>query len=428
MPKKNTFWHKYDLQNAALAKYGRDSEVVVKADGDIVPRDATDTEDDGDQHMDESGGTKRSGSQAGLTSNSDTKRTTSDMEVINATPAPTLALRSGSAGPAQQQGSGETPVSLNVPRELGIFTETRTTILPLRFGFSFNKINNSRGLTDKNWFYIRMNAPYNILKDNTFVDQTEAGAVAVGPGVHQAIAYDQSGEATPSPGNNASSLQSFQVALSPPTGQSATNAGSGIVATTNIVPAWRNFYAKIYEAYTVLETEYRITFVSPEKTIGNRSVVYVDKDTFGSTSTGNVIPTDRYPHDYETWKNVDKHIIYERNNNDSAGWIKTISGVWKPNTWAKNVKNDADVKTWSVSGVEPSPDYTENLTLIAKTDEHTPNYVNLNVFVELRYIVQWKDLNAKCRYPYYNNLLTSALDINDCVQVPSSPYNWGISA
>lgn len=420
MPKKNTFWHKYDLQNAALAKYGRSNELVVKSNGDFEAPDVTDTEDDGDTHMDQSGAAKRTSTEAGLTSNSDTKRTTANMETINSTAAPTLASRSGSAaaGSSQQQGSGETPVTLNVSPELGIFTETRTTILPIRFGFSFNKINNSRAITDKNWFYIRMNSPYNILKDNTFVDQAESGAIAVGPSVCQAIAYGA--------GTNPATLQSFQVGLVPPTGQNSTNAGSGVIATDKIVPAWRNFYAKIYEAYTVLETQYRITFVSPETTIGNRSIVYVEKDTYGATSTGNVIPTDRYPHEYETWKNVDKHIIYERNNNDSAGWIKIISGVWKPNTWAKNVKNDADVKTWSVSGAEPSPDYTENLALIAKSDEYCTDYVNLNVFVELRYVVQWKDLNAKCRYPYHNNLLTAPLDINDCVQVPAVPSTWGI--
>lgn len=358
---------------------------------------------------------KRTADQAGLTSESDSKKTAMELPATEASRASNTAL--ARTGGTASHGSGETPISMNVPRELGVFTETRTTILPLKFGFSFNKINNSRGISDLNWVKIRMNSPYNILKDTTFVAQTESAATSLGPSVNQANAY----------GTNSNPLTSFQCGLTLPTGQTSSVSGSGVVATAQIIPAWREWYAKMYEAYTVIETEYRVTFINPETTIGNRVVVYTEKDTYGSSSTGNVIPLDRYPFNYENWKHIDKTIVYERNNNDAPGWIKTISGVWKPNTWAKNVKNDEDTKTWSASGAEPDPAYTENLVLIAKPDEHCVEHCNLNVWVELRFVVQWKDLNVKCRYPYYGNDLTSALNISDACQVPYEPYAWGSS-
>lgn len=322
-------------------------------------------------------------------------------------------------------GTGETPVELNLPRELGIFTETRTTILPLRFGVSFNKMRYN--LVEANVLKIRMNAPYNILKDTTFVNHDETTSSNGGIGTHQAIAYKQTG-AEADAGTNSSAHFSFETTLVPATAQTASTTGSGVVADANCVPGWRKWYEKIYESYHVIETQYRITFINPESAIGRRVRAYVDKDVYTTNSTGNVMPVNAEPlYMNSVWKNIDTVILGERNNYDEP-WMKTITGTWRPNIWSKNTLNAEDIKAWYASGAEPSPAWTENLVICGMTDEHNTSPSNMNAFVELRYIVQWKDLKTGFRYPKATDSTTALNMPGDVIQIPNTQYNWGVSA
>lgn len=196
-----------------------------------------------------------------------------------AAPAAPVAKAAASMAASSSTGTGETPVDMNQP-ELGLFGETHTAILPLRFGCSFVRINNP---TFTNVLKIRMNAPYNILKDSTFVLQTEATAAVTGLSTFQAAA---------SATNNPDPFASFETTLIPATAPTASTSGSGVVADAQCIPAWRAWFEKIYESYHVVETQYRITFVSGETTVGNRTRVYVDKDVYTTSSTGNIMPVD----------------------------------------------------------------------------------------------------------------------------------------
>ncbi|GLE09481.1 hypothetical protein PINS_up021187 [Pythium insidiosum] len=141
--------------------------------------------------------------------------------------------------------------------------------------------------------------------------------------------------------------------------------------------------------------------MNPETTVGQRAAVYIDKDVYTTSSTGNVMPLTAAPMYYNsTYKNVDKLIISERNNNDDPGWIKQYSGVWRPGEWSKNTLNAEAIKAWYAIGAGPDPQWVENLVILALMDEYTPNqFGNLNVFVDLRYVVQFKDLKQTFRYP-----------------------------
>lgn len=423
-PHKNTFWNKFDLQNAAIAKLHRDN-IEIDAEGNVVGGDTTDHEDDGDQRMDESGGQKRTATGADLTSNIDNKRTgpttmTSTNERLPPPAAPpggsgnTLALRA-SAAQTGGAGTGETPVDLGMPRELGIFTETRTAILPITFGVSFNKI--SRTPTT-NVLKIRVNAPYDILGETTFINQTEGAAPAKGISANQAEAWASLGSPA---------FASFETTIALPTAATASTAGAGIPTDSNVRPAYRLWYERAYETYHVLECQYRLTFISPETTPGLRANVFIDKDVYTTSSTGNVMPVDKERFYYNSlYKHVDKIVVSERNNNDDKGWLKQYEGTWKPGQWSRNTLNDTDIKAWYSTGAAPSPAWVENLVVLVTSDEYNPNFFNhLNCVVELRYIVQFKDLVGTLRYPAAGTNITSTAFPSDVLQVPNTPAVWG---
>lgn len=392
-------------------------EVTTDLDGGI-----TDNESDGDQPMDQSGATKRSADEAGLTSNNDSKRTTGQMETaLAANPPNARGALTSAAASSSPAGTGETPVSLNVPRELGLFTETRTAILPITFYASFTKL---RNVVSGNVLKIRMNAPFNILRDTTFVQQTEGSAVAEGISTIQRLPYAATNEATFTP---------FNTTLVPGTAPTANTAGAGVVADAEARPAWRAWYQQLYKAYHTIETQYRITLNNPETTPGLRARVVVDKDVYTAASTGNQMPTGstitRKDMLQNGWKNLEEHIVTERNNNDDRGWNKVIEGVWRPGMWQRETLNDTDIKAWYATGAQPDPTWVENLVLVAFNDDFNSvfSFGNLNVMVELRYVVQFKNLTDAIRYPVAGTNITP-LVVNwptDILQTPRTDGPWG---
>lgn len=368
---------------------------------------------DGDTNM--SGPKKRERSDTEDTiPESSTKKQATGMEASENVP-PTvgktgnLALTASGAG---SNGTGETPVNLNVKPQLGLFTETHTAILPLRFGVSFNQLD-ANG-PDGNTLKIRVNAPYNILRDTTFVNQTAGGTVSSGISVHQAQPYSST---------NPSTLIAFETTLRPPGSYAGTDF-SGVVADPSCVPAWRKFFEKVYESYHTIETQYRITIVNPETTVGRRARVCVDKDVYTTSSTGNVIPTDALNFYYNSqWKDLDSVIVPERNNSTNEPFIKVYEGTWRPGEWSKNTLNSEDIKAWYSTGAEPTPNWVENLVVMGMTDEYNTSNANLNLFVELRYIVQFKDLRSQFRYPRVAGTATTFSTPSAPAAVTEAAYN-----
>jgi len=334
------------------------------------------------------------------------------------------------SGASNANGTGETQVDMNVRRELGIFTETRTAVLPIRFACSFNTVTQSGS---PNVLKIRMNAPYNILGDTSFVLNTEGSGTVQGISTHQALAYT---------GTNGDPFLAFETTLLPATEPTATTSGSGVVADTSCRPAWRAWYEKMYESYHTIETQYRITFFSPETAVGRRAVVYVDKDVYTSSSVGNVIPVDGNQYYLNSlWKGVEKHIISERiAGQDADKWVKQISGTWRPGVWNKNTQNEEEIKAWYATAAAPSPVWVENLVLQVRNDDFNTEKTNLNCLVELRYVVQFKDLKLAFRYPQATGSAvtfttpanpagaTAAQQVTaagQILQTPFAPFDWG---
>ena len=326
----------------------------------------------------------------------------------------TLALRAAAPSTTGNTGTGETPVSMNVPRELGVFTETRTAILPLKFYVSFNKLANSS--PGGNVLKIRLNSPYFPLKDTDFTAQTQGSTVSRGISTNQALGYTT---------NSVNPLRYFETTINPQGSITSTTTGSGVCDADDVLPAWLRWYAKIYESYHVMETNYKITMYNPEESPGLSARVYHEFDAYTASSTGNVIPINKEQHYYNSlWKRVNCTIINNRNSTN-GGWIKTISGTWRQGMVKKNTLNDEDIKAWYATGAEPTPNWVENLTLIGFSDEMNDGHCNLNLMVELQYIVQFKDLKDAFRYTHHNNAVVALNTPTDILQEPTTYYNWG---
>ena len=176
-------------------------------------------------------------------------------------------------------------------------------------------------------------------------------------------------------------------------------------------PAWRDYWASMYDYYTVLGCEYEIKVCNPALDSYCDIVCGVQVDTYSApaTSTGNVMPLTRYS-EALAYKNIK---WYTSNNNSvydvDRSNFTVIRGRYKPGDAKRNIVNDGDVKTWTATGTT-LPTLTETLTANFWNNPWRPNVSNtgLNVEVNLKYIVQYKDLKQQARYP---NTVTTAQDI-----------------
>ena len=335
-------------------------------------------------------------------------------------PAPAAQLQQA-AGPGGNTVSKETPITIAQP-SYGL-QETHTAILPWTGYISAGGLDKNTPLQLK----LRMNSPYDMM------DATIA--------------------ANPGDGTVHLSSKAFYEYLINPAGRTMVNSLTNYPAatppgTTAIEqPAWREYFAQLYDFYTVLGCEYEIIMENPiqqqcwdikeipSKTIN--TVVYpsiivpvpngyyntdaicaTQFDTYSSTatSTGNVMPQTQY-REVRAFKNIKWYPI-------QGGKKQVIKGVYRPGQAKRNIINDGDVKTWTAVGAPPST-LQEILTLNFWADplwnaaEHVwtnqtsmdPSTTALaarpcvNMEINLKYIVQFKDLKQQARYP--NTLVTN---------------------
>ena len=333
-----------------------------------------------------------------------------------AAPAPTAA-----AAQIQQAAVGgntvskETPVSITQP-SYGL-QETHTAILPWTGYISAGGLDKNTPLQLK----VRMNSPYDML-DMTVV-------------------------ANPGDGTTQISTKAFYEYLINPSGRTMVNSITNYPAATpagttaSERPQWLEYFAKIYDFYTVIGCEYEIIMENPIqqecwdlKEVKSRTistVVYpsvlvpvrngyyntdavcaTQFDTYSSTatSTGNVMPQTKY-REVRAFKNIKWHPI-------QSGKKQIIRGVYRPGDAKRNITNDGDVKTWTATGAAPStlqeiltlnfwadPFWTCAEHVWGGTDVMDPSTTTLaarpavNMEINLKYIVQFKDLKQQARYP-----------------------------
>lgn len=329
-----------------------------------------------------------------------------------------LALMASGGGGGPPTGAEETPVDFNTREETGCFTETRTAILPVTYYFSMSGPTRSSPLLAR----LRMNCPYDILVGNTFANQTEGAPRTAG------ISFDQH----PNSSTNPAPLATFPTALTGSTAATTLTSGGGTVGDANLYPAWRKWYEKAYESYHTISTDYRITIRNANTGSTADTAVYHEFDAYTSSSTGNVIPDTTSQFYWDTWKRIRSDKVAPKQLANGEEYVKVIQGTWRPGMVMHNVVNSTDIKTWYPTGAAPgtpNPIWVEQLVLAIFLGENTPiSTVNtafgVNVKVELRFHVQFKDLRRELRYPISADTDTNFVVPDDVLQVPNTLGAW----
>lgn len=285
-------------------------------------------------------------------------------------PAPE-AMQFSSTG--QNQVSKETPIS-NYPTLTYGLQETHTTILPWTGWFSYIWPDKQSPIQVK----ARTNALYdifpNVIKDNS---------VTLVKGLYnKPLKSDGSiGGVFPAEMKN--------------------NAN-----TTTERPQWRDYWAAIYEYYTILGLEWKLT-ITNEATVRNADIaIAVQYDSYSNAEglSGNIMPLTKLSETLAfkgiQWYGVDSA---SGTDNQLVSNTKIIKGHCKPGQIKHNIINDGDIKTW-VKTDGSIPALNEFLTFNifqSALNCNTPSASSGqgNCQLELKYIVQFKDLRQDARYP-----------------------------
>lgn len=264
-------------------------------------------------------------------------------------------------------GYKETPISIPPTLTYGL-QDTHTTIIPLTTYFSATKLDISSPLV----YDIFTTNPYNPILDTPSSPTFTTGTWTI----------------------NTKGMWNKSIIASS-TGTSTNNLD---FPNTNDVPAWWNYWTTIYDYYTVLSCEYDITFVNTTTSSGADALI-------GSMlqSGGNRVYESIPLKDAQCLKNMQWHECYQNTvSNPTEPHRCHIRGTYKPGQARRNVVNDDDVKTWTATSSSPSLDERLSLFMFAHPLHYTnPSTVNTNLIcqVRLKYIVQFKDLNERAKYP-----------------------------
>ena len=327
---------------------------------------------DGDTHMDDSGGNKRSADEAGLTDRPGRGQDGSGSggQMVEAARA---------AGPGGNAPSKETPVSRYPSLTYGL-QETHTTILPLRTYCSVKATNYE--VPQKMEF--RLNSIYDIIKHQ--VAAPPGGTTnAIGDNIYNCKLA-----------GGAIVVNNTKTALFP------SQLVAGADATER--PFWRDYWANFYEYYTVLGCKYKITIVntSTQSSAGAADMEFAyEMDSYSQAqgAAGNVMTVGPY-HEVRGYKNVKWATAHAGTNINTNDYVTSIAGEYRPGMVKHNIINDGDIKTWTqISTNGGLPTNTDTLVILAfpgdmntgvrPNGDSTTNSNGCMVRIELDYIVQF---------------------------------------
>ena len=283
--------------------------------------------------------------------------------------ATTAARTSNAASSASggNQVSKETPITLASPT-YGL-QETHTTILPYTTWFTGTYM----GKTTPLQLQVRANSIWDIIPI-TIGTNPGSGTPYTALGFYGSMMNDSMNQAA--------------------TGYPETLS---VGPLTTERPAWRDYWATMYQYYTVLGMEYEIILRSPSKESSSAVLIAEQWDSYtdAESATGNIMPKTTIT-ETKSFKNIKWHRVSNIKNGDEKG-CTIIRGAYKPGMIKRNIINDGDVKTWTKTSTATAPNIPvlkEFLTLTMWKDpfDHTSNYAGVNIEVNLKYLVQFKDL------------------------------------
>jgi len=302
-----------------------------------------------------------------------------------------VSARSSAAG-GQNPQSKETPISRYPTLTYGL-QETHTTILP--FTFWFSSACHTTGVPAV--MKIRLNSIYN------FITSPVDGALASGGIPVTATNYSR-----PIAPDGKGSNHMFPEGI---------NDGTFVEA-----PYWRNYWAQLYEYYTVLGCEYKITTGCVNTSSGFAAIVghTIDSWSDAAAETGNITPTTNLS-EAMSLKGMQFDVLPAARPENGGQQMTVIQRRYIPGQAKRNIVNDGDVKTWTktaFNGTSPEnfvPTLKETLNLyfwrapLANIVSSNTEVTACNTQVELKWIVQFKDLRNLPRYPVTSPAGTSVI-------------------
>lgn len=290
------------------------------------------------------------------------------------------ARSSAGGGPNPQ--SKETPISRYPTLTYGL-QETHTTILPFTFWFSSACHTTGAPAVMK----IRLNSIYD------FITSTVNGTLGIGDTPVTATNYSRPIAPDGKGANN--------------TFPESINDGTAVET-----PYWRNYWAQLYEYYTVLGCEYKITTGCVNTSSGFAAILGHTIDSWSDTATesGNITPTTNLS-EAMSFKGMQFDVLRGARAENEGQQMTVIQRRYIPGQAKRNIVNDGDVKTWTktaFNGTSPEnyvPTLKETLNLyfwrapLANIVSSNTEVTACNTQVELKWIVQFKDLRNLPRYP-----------------------------
>lgn len=299
--------------------------------------------------------------------------TTSESDVpMGEARAGTLAMSGGAS-----KVSKETPVSPYPTLNYGL-QETHTTILPYRSYCSLVLGGNSTLNYAGQKLELRLNGIWDPIITN--IETTFNGTTN---GFYSVPIIQASGSAART--NNGS----FPIVM-------------GTDPITGEGPAWRAYWARFYQYYTVLGCKYKICISSADANNTSELLIGYEYDGYTSSS-GNVLP-DATLGELFALKGI-KYAKVQPKGTDSLtdGKDTIIEGEYTPGQVRRNIQNDGDVKLWTSTETAAVPTYTESLHMrfykAPLNAESASTISAANIEIQMDYIVQFKDLKTTARYP-----------------------------
>lgn len=278
---------------------------------------------------------------------------------------------------------------LNLRPEYGVPTVS-SVILPFTMYFSaFTGENNNM---DGTTFAFRTTSLADIFM-NTLTEPTPDTAYTSGVFTHLVGSQDKW----------AATLRNFP---------SPTGSGSHIVER----PQFLRYWARMYQAYSVLKCEWELTFHNPRPTNNADIVVGHIEEAYGS-SNGIQCP-DCTLSEAEHFPDMKFKILRSNADGSTDAQFLTVAGTYYPGQVSEHVSNDEDVQTWTKytdPTALPTPALTERIKfyLWKAPFNYYADRQGVNVRLSLRFVAQFRDLHEAFRYPagQSNITLTAPQDI-----------------
>ena len=333
------------------------------------------------------------------------RRTRQPRPAVNMTDTPTpapeaTATRALSSNSTTSSGSYETPVT-NAKARYGL-ENTHTAVLPFDMYFStFDLDNHTKRIPGT--FSIDLTNPIQPFQTAiTHVLENSTAAIATG-------IYDR-----PLRPDQTSWLN--QVGIFP-----QQYAANGSVQ-------WWNWWTQIYDSYHVIGVHWRLTCDNQGYSQHDDVVIAYGVDTFTADDTTNKMPNAPMFEDIQRWENTLQYKFVEGTTQGGLAYNLAppvlegnpviLEGTYHPYEKPTIVMNDAEHRTWSY--VNQAPTLREQMKFYIYTAPLSTNEaVRLNFRLEMKFIVQFKDLKNQFHFPI--NAETNMIDL---VNIADTHQAW----